>query len=448
MLMSHDTGLLLIGAAAVAMLIFLVSWCKFPPFIALILASLGVGFCAGQSPSAIIASFSEGVGSVLGSVAMILALGAVLGQGLALSGGAQRIGEALVTAFPKSWIPCALACAAFLVGIPVFFSAGLVLLVPVVITAANQRGLPLARLGLPMVTGLSVAHGLVPPNPGPISAIGILHADVGKTIFYSLIIGFPTALIIGAFLAPGLTRGEVSKPVAASLPGNPVDSIPSQGSLGIALVTILAPVFLMLLGMVADFYFPKSSTLRLGADWLGNPIVAMLLGALFSLAVLVWGQGINKRQIAGLTEQCLTPLASTMLVVGAGGGFSRVLIDSGVGIALAKQAASSNISPLVLAWLVAAFIRVATGSATVSITTGAGLIAPVIAANPRLNRELVVLAMGAGSLALSHVNDGGFWLVKEYLQLSVAQTLKTWTILESAISILAFVLVLLLNFLI
>jgi GntP family gluconate:H+ symporter len=448
MLITHETGLLLIGAAAVATLIVLVSWCKFPPFVALILASLGVGLCAGQNPSAIIASFSQGVGSVLGSVAMILALGAVLGQGLAVSGGAQRIGEALITAFPKNWIPCALACAAFLVGIPVFFNAGLVLLVPVVIAAANQRGLPLARLGLPMVTGLSVAHGLVPPHPGPLSAIGILHADVGKTIVYSLIVGFPTALILGAFLAPGLTRGEPSMPIAGSLPGNRADFNPPQGNLGIALVTILAPVFLMLLGMFADFFFPKSSILRLGADWLGNPIVAMLLGALFSLAVLVWGQGFNKGQIAMLTEECLTPLASTMLVVGAGGGFSKVLLDGGVGIALAKQAIASNISPLVLAWLVAAFIRVATGSATVSITTGAGLMAPVIAANPSLNRELVVLAMGAGSLVLSHVNDGGFWLVKQYLQLSVTETLKTWTVLETAISILAFAFVLLLNFLI
>jgi GntP family gluconate:H+ symporter len=445
MLITHDTGLLLIGGVAVAGLIILVSWFKFPPFVALILASFGVGLCAAQKPSAIAASFSQGVGSVLGSVAMILALGAVLGQGLAASGGARRIGEALITAFPKGWAACAITCAAFLIGIPVFFSAGLVLLIPVVVTAANQRSMPLTRLGLPMVTGLSVAHGLVPPHPGPISAIGILHADIGKTIAYSLFIGFPTALILGAVLAPRLARGKASERCTEL---ELQDQYESRGSLGLALVTILTPVVLMLLAVVADLYLDESSTVRLSADWLGNPMAAMLLGALFSLAVLVWGQGLDKKQVAKLAEECLAPLGSTILVVGAGGGFSKVLIDSGVGLALARQATSSSIPPLVLAWLVAAFIRVATGSATVAITTGAGLLAPIAAANPSLNRELLVLALGAGSLILSHINDGGFWLVKEYLQLSVTQTLRTWTVLESAISVMAIVLVLLLNLLI
>jgi GntP family gluconate:H+ symporter len=225
------------------------------------------------------------------------------------------------------------------------------------------------------------------------------------------------------------------------------DIVPKKAdsSLSVALLTILMPVVLMLLGAIADFWLPISSTLRLIADWFGNPIIAMLIGALFSMWSLAGHHGFNKHQIARLSEEAFPPIAVVLLVVGAGGGFSRVLIDSGVGAAVARQATSLNIPPLLLAWLIAALIRIATGSATVAITTGAGLLAPITAVNPALNRELMVLALGAGSLVLSHVNDGGFWLVKEYLRLTVTQTLRTWTILETAISLLALVLVLLLS---
>jgi GntP family gluconate:H+ symporter len=445
---THDAGLLLLAGAAVVGLIVLVTWCRFPAFIALMIASLLVGLGAGRNPSEIVKSFSEGVGSVLGSVAMILGLGAILGKALAASGGAAQLGSFLIDEFPKRWTACAIACAAFVIGIPVFFSAGLVLLIPVIVTAAGQRGIPLVRFGLPMVAGLSVAHGLIPPHPGPISAVEILHADLGKTILYSLLVGFPMALITGAVIAPVLAArlaiGSVEIPVADK------DIVPNEPGRGltVALLTILMPVILMLSGAIADFSLPSSSPLRLAADCLGTPIIAMLIGALFSLWSLARHHGFNKHQMARLSEEALPPIAAVLLVVGGGGGFSRVLIDSGVGAAVARQATSLNIPPLLLAWLIAAFIRIATGSATVAITTGAGLLAPITAANPALNRELVVLALGAGSLILSHVNDGGFWLVKEYLNLTVTQTLRTWTILETAISLLAFVLVLLLSLII
>jgi len=445
---THDAGLLLLAGAAVVGLIVLVTWCRFPAFIALMIASLLVGLGAGRNPSEIVKSFSEGVGSLLGSVAMILGLGAILGKALAASGGAAQLGSFLIDEFPKRWTAYAIACAAFVIGIPVFFNAGLVLLIPVVITAAGQRGIPLVGFGLPMVAGLSVAHGLIPPHPGPISAIGILHADLGKTILYSLLVGFPIALITGAVIAPTLAAHSASGGAESPVVGDDIVPKKADPSLTVALLTILMPVILMLLGAIADFWLPTSSTLRLIADWLGNPIIAMLIGSLFSLWSLARHHGFNKHQMARLSEEALPPIAAVLLVVGAGGGFSRVLIDSGVGAAVARQATSLNIPPLLLAWLIAALIRIATGSATVAITTGAGLLAPITAANPVLNRELMVLALGAGSLVLSHVNDGGFWLVKEYLNLTVTQTLRTWTILETAISLLAFILVILLSFII
>jgi len=445
---THDAGLLLLAGAAVVGLIVLVTWCRFPAFIALMIASLLVGLGAGRNSSEIVKSFSEGVGSVLGSVAMILGLGAILGKALAASGGAAQLGSFLINEFPKRWTVCAIACAAFVIGIPVFFNAGLVLLIPVVVTAAGQRGIRLIRFGLPMVAGLSVAHGLIPPHPGPISAVGILQADLGKTVLYSLLVGFPIALITAAVIAPTLAARFASGAAESPVAGDAI--VPRKADLGliVALLTILTPVILMLLGAIADFWLPTTSTPRLIADWFGNPIIAMLIGALFSLWPLARRHGFNKHQIARLSEEALPPIAAVLLVIGAGGGFSRVLIDSGVGAAVARQATSLNIPPLLLAWLIAAFVRIATGSATVAITTGAGLLAPITAANPVLNRELVVLALGAGSLVLSHVNDGGFWLVKEYLNLTVTETLGTWTILETAISLLALVLVLLLSLII
>ena len=442
---THDAGLLLVASAAVVGLIVLVSWCKFPAFIALMIASLLVGLGAGRNPSEILKSFSEGVGSVLGSVAMILALGAILGKALAASGGSAQLGSFLIDVFPKRWTACAITCAAFVVGIPVFFSAGLVLLIPLVVTAAGRRCIPLVRFGLPMVAGLSVAHGLIPPHPGPISAVAILQADLGKTILYSLIVGFPIVLITGAVIAPALAGHSASGAAESPVVGDDIVPRKAAPSLTVALLTILAPVIFMLLAAIADFWLPTSSTLRLIADWFGNPIIAMLIGALFSLWSLARHHGFNKHQMSRLSEEALAPIAAVLLVVGAGGGFSRVLIDSGIGAAVARHATSLNIPPLLLAWLIAALIRIATGSATVAITTGAGLMAPISASNPGLSRELVVLALGAGSLVLSHVNDGGFWLVKEYLKLTVTQTLRTWTILETAISLLALVLVLLLS---
>jgi GntP family gluconate:H+ symporter len=448
MLTTHDAGLLLLAGGAVAGVIVLVTWFKFPAFVALVAASLCVGFCAGSNPSDAVKSFSEGVGSVLGSVALILALGAILGKGLAISGGAERIGVTLIKALPESLTLWTIAGAAFFVGIPVFFNAGLVLLIPVVFTAARERGVGLSRFGLPMAVGLSVSHGLVPPHPGPISAVGILHADAGKTILYSLIVGLPVSLIIGGLVAPRLAGGGAKEAVKNHAHGSTSAANAGDTGFAVALITILLPILLMLLAAIADLRLPRTNGFRISADWCGNPLVAMLIGALFSLWVLWRFHGFDRHRLAKMSEESLAPIAAVLLVIGAGGGFSKVLIDAGVGTALARQATSLNVSPLLLGWLTAAFVRVATGSATVAITTGAGLLAPVMDANPGSSRELMVLSMGAGSLVLSHVNDGGFWLVKEYLNLTVTQTLKTWTILETAISLAALGLVLLLQFLV
>jgi GntP family gluconate:H+ symporter len=441
---SHDAALLLITVVAVVVLVLLIAWCKLPAFISLICVSLLAGLCAGRNPLDVSRSFAEGVGSVLGSIAMVIALGAILGKVLAVSGSAEQLGTTLIGTFGKRWIDGAIVCAAFVVGTSVFFSVGLVLLIPLISTAARQRSIPVAYYGLPLVAGLSITHGLVPPHPGPIAAVGILQANMGKTIVYALAVGVPSAWVCGVWLAPRLARISRIEPGQPQTPsGSNGENHPDFG-VGASLTSISLPVVLMVASTATDLLLPQASAFRVCVDWLGNPVVAMLLGTLFSLWSLTRLRGFDKHQLCRLSEECLAPVATILLVVGAGGGFGRVLIDNGLGEAVARKASASGVPPLLLGWLVAALVRITTGSATVAITTASGLLAPVVAANPGLNRELMVVAMGAGSLMLSHVNDGGFWLVKEYLGLTVPQTLRTWTVLETAISLVAFVLVLLL----
>jgi len=416
----------------------------------LMLASLFVGVCSGMPLADVPKRFLEGMGKVLGDIAMVIGLGAILGKMLEESGGAEVIANRLVRALGERRLPWAMMLIGFIVGIPVFFAVGLVLLVPIVFTIARETKTPLLRLGIPLVAGLSVVHGLVPPHPGPVAAMGIFNelagkADMGKTILYSLLIGLPTAIIAGPLFGKLIgDRVHVELGSAA----DPVTARRRTGAsppFALTVFTILLPVLLMLTATVADLSLPKDNVLRDCGDFIGHPAVAMLLAVLFSFYSFGFARGFNREQMLKFSNDCLAPVASMLLVVGAGGGFSKVLDQSGVGSAIAEVAKGANLSPLLFGWLVAALIRVATGSATVAITMAAGIVAPIAATTPGVNLELLIIAMGAGSLILSHVNDGGFWFVKEYFNLTVPQTLKTWTVMETIISLVALILVLLLN---
>jgi gluconate:H+ symporter, GntP family len=429
--------LLLYASLAVLGLIVLVARFKLSAFLALILASLAVGLCSGMNLPRIAEAFQEGMGAMLGAVAPVVGLGMILGKLLAVSGGAQVIAGTLTSAFGSSRLSWTMLLVGFIVGIPVFFTVGVVLLVPILYQLVQSTRQPLLALGIPMLAGLSVVHGLLPPHPGPMAAIGVLQADTGKTIFYALVVSIPTVIIagpvLGRFLAIRMpTNGaQISAPVAQ---GHVPRSTPG---FFLALFTITFPILLMLAAAVAAILLPKSSPVRSGLEMVGSPLVAMLLATLFALYSFGSARGFNRQELLKLSEECLGPAGSILLVVGAGGGFNRVLVASGTGNAIASLAASLELSPLLLGWLVAALIRVATGSATVAITTAAGIVRPLAVTVPGTNLELLVLAMGAGSLILSHVNDGGFWFVKEYLGLTVPQTLRSWTVLETVISVVA-----------
>jgi len=291
-----------------------------------------------------------------------------------------------------------------------------------------------------------VMHGLVPPHPGPLLAIGIFGADIGKTIFYGLVVGLPTVIIagpmFGAFIAKyvdikpsdELMEQLAREPQTKDLPG-----------FAITLITVLSPVFLMLLKTFVDVALPEGNAVRDLMDFIGNPIVALLAALLLSLYTFGVARGFTRQQVLKFVDQSLAPTAAIVLIIGAGGGFKQMLVNSGVGTAIGQLAVHAQISPLLLAWFVAGVIRVATGSATVATITGAGIVAPLVTLIPGTNRELLVLATGAGSLILSHVNDAGFWLVKEYFNMSVGETFKTWTAMETIISVVALVFIMLLN---
>ena len=444
--LSNEASLLLNAFLAIVVLIVMITRLRIHPFIALIITSGFLGLISGMPLPKIVKSFQDGFGGVLGFVGIVLGLGTMLGKMMAESGGADQIAQTLVRAFGKQRVHWAMMIGAFLVGIPLFFEIGFVLLIPLVFIVARRSGVPLFKIGMPMLASLSVMHGLVPPHPGPLLAIGIFGADIGKTIFYGLIVGLPTVIIagpmFGAFIAKyvdikpsdELMEQLAREPQTKELPG-----------FAITLITVLSPVFLMLLKTFVDVSLPEGSAMRDLMDFIGNPIVALLAALLLSLYTFGMARGFTRQQVLKFVDQSLAPTAAIVLIIGAGGGFKQMLVNSGVGTAIGQLAVHAQISPLLLAWFVAGVIRVATGSATVATITGAGIVAPLVTLIPGTNRELLVLATGAGSLILSHVNDAGFWLVKEYFNMSVSETFKTWTAMETIISVVALVFIMLLN---
>jgi GntP family gluconate:H+ symporter len=429
----------------VVALIVLIARFKLHPFIALITVSLGMGTSAGMPLGGVVKAFQDGVGGVLGFVAVVVALGTMLGKMMAESGGATRIATTLVALFGERRVHWAIMVVAFIVGIPVFFQVGFVLLIPLVFTIARRTGMSLVKIGIPLVAGLSVVHGMVPPHPAAMLAVVAYRADVGRTVAYALLVGLPTAALAGpifaTWIAPRIAL-PAENPVAAQFVGGVPRAMPG---FAMSLFSVLLPVILMLCASAADVALDTTSPVRAALDFVGGPIVALLVALLFSLWALGYRQHFTRDEILKFTNDCLAPTATILLVIGAGGGFNSVLVESGVGKAIAAVALGSRASPLLLAWTVAALIRVATGSATVAMTTAAGIVAPIAAATPGTNVELLVLATGAGSLMLSHVNDSGFWLIKEFFNMTVPQTLKTWTVAETIIGVAGLGLTLLLS---
>ena len=436
----HGASLLLLAFVAIVILILLIARFKLNPFVALMTVSLALAAASGMPLATIVKSFETGVGDTLGHIAIVVALGTMLGKMMAESGGAERIALTLISIAGEKRIHWAMMAVGLLVGLPVFFEVGFVLLIPIAFNVARRTGTSMVLVGLPMVAGLSVVHGLVPPHPATLLAVAAYKADIGRTVLYALIVGIPTAIIAGPlyakFIAPRI-RIVGENPIAAQF----VETAANRDlpSFSLTLFTILLPIFLMLIGSWADKLATPHSPFNEGLRLLGGADIALLIAAMVSFVTLGKLRGFSRETILKFTDECLAPTATITLLVGAGGGLGRILQDSGTSQAIVDLALRAHLSILFSAWLVAALVRLATGSATVAMAMASGIIAP-IAAHTGVRPELLTIATGAGSLVFSHVNDGGFWLVKEYLNMSVADTMKSWSICETIISVVGLLL--------
>jgi len=457
--MIHQTTdwlLLVLVLFTVAGLVLLVTRWRWNPFLALTLSALFMGGGAvviGVLPAsggtdlwsfpAMVEVFQIGLGKTLGSVAPLLILGSILGKVLAESGGAGVLAHRFMQFFGKSNAGLCIITLAMTVGLSTWFAVGLYLLLPILLSLARETQKPFLLLAIPMLSFLSVMHGLMPPHPGPVIAIAALHADMGKVLLWALVIGIPTAAVAGPFFAKIAVKRVNPSPPENTSASNALAELPG---FGITMVTILLPIGLMLAATIIELLGLRDSLVGKWAISLGHPMMAMLVGVLFSLWSLGIRCGRNLPQLMGFIDQSAASVGMMILIVGAGGGFGRVLTESGVARVLGDMAAQAHLPILVYAWLTAAFIRVATGSSTVAITVAAGLLAPMVANATGVNRELLVLSIGFGSLFLSHLNDAGFWIVKESLGLTVRETLQTWTITETIIGIAGLLLTLVADF--
>ena len=440
---AHDTQVLVVAAIGIAIIVALIVWLKLHAFLALTIGALFVGVGSGIPLGKVTASYEAGVGGVLGYVGVLIALGAMVGKLLADSGGADKVVDTLLRGRAGA-LPWKMALIAAIIGIPMFFEIGLVLLIPVVMLAVHRSKGPAMRLGIPALAGLSVLHGFIPPHPGPLAAIAILHANVGVTLALGLLVALPTVAIAGplfgmlaARLVPIAAAGAglaVTQGSGATTPSDEPRPTHSP-SFGVVMATLLFPLVLMMGKAGADIGLDKASPLRPVLDFIGDPVFALLMAVLLAMVSFGTAVGFNAAALGKKIGASLMPVVGVMLIVGAGGGFKQSLVDGGTGAAIAKIALAAGLSTLLLGWIVAVLIRLATGSATVATVTAAGIVAPLAAGLAPTQLSLVALAVGAGSLFFSHVNDAGFWLVKEYFGMTVGQTIKTWSIMETVISI-------------
>ena len=436
--MSH----LIVTLLAIIIVIIGVSWFKWHAFISLTVATLFLAIFSGLSMDKIVSGIETGVGGALGHLVGILALGTILGKLMAESGAGVQVANFFVRTFGIKRLPWAMLLAGFIIGLPVFFEVGILIVLPLVISLQKTSKQNLLLIGLPAIAGLSIVHGLVPPHPGAIAAIGIYNANMGRVLMYSLIIAIPTAILGGPVFAKWISKRVIPEGEPVLIKVEEVQrKLPSTG---ISFFVILLPVILMVFSALAPYIgLPAGFAKFLG--FIGSPLIALLISAFAAMYFLGFRQGLDKNQVKTLIEECFLPVGSIIAIIGAGGGFKQILIDSGVGTTIGDMAQHFSLSPLVLAFIIAGLIRIATGSATVALTTAAGIVSPIIQHMTGVNLELLVIATGAGSLMFSHVNDAGFWMVKEYLGLSVPETFKTWTVLETILSFVAFGLALVLD---
>ena len=390
-----------------------------------------MGLGSGMDPLAMMMAFEKGMGGTLGGIAGILGLGTILGGLLAASGGAEVLAKALIGLFGPKRVHWCLMALGLCIGLTTWFAVGLVMLVPILLTLARETKEPFLKLAIPLLAVLSIMHGVMPPHPGPVVALQALHADLGKVILWGLLAAVPVAAISGPIFARWAVK-HVQASAPEPQPVDPAIAARELPSLGITIAVLTVPIALLLTQTVAELLVEdKTHLMRKITSVIGNPTLALGISVIFAGVAFRF----TRSESLKIGEKAIAAVGMTLLVVGAGGGFKGVLEASGAATAIGHMATAAHLPPLVFGWVCAALVRVATGSATVAITTASGLVAPLVLSTPGVNPELVVVGIGCGSLFLSHLNDAGFWIVKETLGLTVAQTLRTWTVTETLVGV-------------
>ncbi|EPD38894.1 MULTISPECIES: GntP family permease [Delftia] len=456
---SFDTQLLLIALASVLVLVALiVSRIRLHPLLALLVVSIGVGFATGMAPGEIVKNLTNGAGKTLGAVGVVIALGAMLGKILADSGTTERLAGAILQRTSERMIPWAMTLVAFVIGIPMFFEVGLVVMLPLIFSVARKlesnerfKGSAYVYVGVPVIAALAAMHGMVPPHPGPLTAIATLHTTVGPTMLYGFLAVIPAMVLGGPLYGAFITPRMSTRPDAALLEqftsGKKEGGEGSAPSIGMGVLCALLPALLMLVHALAEVLLPKDSDLLHAAAFLGNPLVAMLLGVVFASITLGYLRGADAEKLRDALGQSLKPIAGIMLIIAGGGAFQQILTSAKVGDAIVHMTQQFALPPLVLGWMIAMLLSVSTGSATVGIVGAAGLLAPLAASDPSLNVPLLALAIGCGSLFFNYANHAGFWMVKESFGMSMGEATKTITVVQSIVSFVGLLMVLLFNLL-
>ena len=441
----HDLFLLAIALVVILAVVVAIARVRVHPFPALVVGALLLGLWTGAPADQILKSFRVGFGDTLANVGVLLALGAMFGQLLASSGGAERVSNALLSVGGTRMVPWTMCAVAMILGLPLFFEAGVVLMMPIILNVGARiakepgglKGNAYLLAGLPVFAGLSVLHALVPPHPGPMVAIDAMKADLGVTLILGLLMSVPIAIVAGPlytfWIAP---RATASPPVDLVGRLTHRDNHFRSPTIAVTILTIVFPIFLMLGKAGADLLLAPVQPARMIFDFIGNPMVALLLAVILSMFTFGFFIGKDTRTVGRLLGEALPPISSIMRIIGAGGALKQMLIDVGLGAVIAHASQLVNLSPLLLAWFTAVILRLATGSATVAIVTASGLMAATVTANPHLSPALMALSIGSGSLFFSHINDAGFWLVKEYMGMNLPNMFKTWSVLETIIAVM------------
>ena len=417
---------------AIALLLFLILAVRLHAFLALLISSMALGLSVGMEPLKVIKSIQTGFGEALGFIAVVVALGAMIGRFLEHSGGGRVLADWLLTKFGKENAVWAVLVAAFLVGLPIFFEVGFIIMVPLAWNLARESKKSLLYYGLPMTAALTVTHAMVPPHPAPSAAASLLGADLGLTILYGALLSIPMAIsggiVYGRWIA---NRLHIPVPEIASRVKEEKSDLPPP-SVGLVILILLLPVLFIFASSIADLVkFQTGGVL----GFFGHPFTALLITALFAMYVFGIRRGLNRDQLGKMATDSLMPIGTLLAIMGGGGAFKQIIVDSGVGPYAGHLLASSAISPLIVAYTVAAGMRMAQGSATVAIITAAGIVAPLVKGIPGYSPEIIVLALCAGGTVLSHVNDAGFWIVNEYFGMTVPQTLRSWTMMKVVTSL-------------